>query len=233
MPYVALLVAALWSLAPLAPISAGVSGGPWTAPLAGPLRVVRPFDPPSVRWGAGHRGVDLASWAGAPVYAAGAGTVTFAGGLAGRGVVAVTHGTLRTTYEPVTAAAAEGSYVGVGDVVAWLDPGHAGTAPPDATLHWGLLRGEDYLDPLSLLRRGPSRLVPVPPAGPPSVPWLPPSPGPAPRDPTTAALAPQNVTAPGPHRDRAIPAAAAALGGSLGAAGVLAARRRRASRGPP
>jgi murein DD-endopeptidase MepM/ murein hydrolase activator NlpD len=137
----------------------------WVAPLDGPLVVRRAFDPPSVRWGAGHRGVDLATLDGAPVRAAGAGTVTYAGVLAGRGVVVVTHGALRTTYEPVTALAGVGDVVGAGDVVALLDAGHAGPAAPgEALLHWGLLRGETYLDPLSLLPRGPSRLVPVSPA---------------------------------------------------------------------
>jgi murein DD-endopeptidase MepM/ murein hydrolase activator NlpD len=53
-------------------------------------------------FGPGHRGVDLAAVAGAPVLAAGAGTVVFAGTVAGRGVVSVDHsGGLRTTYEPV------------------------------------------------------------------------------------------------------------------------------------
>jgi hypothetical protein len=31
---------------------------------------------------------------------------------------------------------------------------------PRACLHWGLVRGETYLDPLTLVGRGPVRLVP-------------------------------------------------------------------------
>ncbi|MFP5282949.1 MAG: peptidoglycan DD-metalloendopeptidase family protein, partial [Actinomycetes bacterium] len=69
-------------------------------PLAGAIEVVRPYAPPARRWEAGHRGVDLAASPGDPVLAAAAGTVTFADRLAGRGVVVVSHGALRTTYEP-------------------------------------------------------------------------------------------------------------------------------------
>ena len=40
-----------------------------------------------------------------------------------------------------------------------LVPGHAG-CPATACLHWGLLRGETYLDPLLLLRPPRLRLLP-------------------------------------------------------------------------
>ena len=157
---------------------AGGVGGAWVAPLAGPLTVRRPFDPPATTWGAGHRGVDLAAFAGAAVRAAGAGVVTFAGPLAGRGVVVVRHGALRTTYEPVSPLVEVGRVVTRGDPVARLDPGHPGPARSgEALLHWGLLRGDTYLDPLTLLPRGPSRLVPLPPGAPPGPPPGPPAAG--------------------------------------------------------
>ncbi|HEX8004490.1 MAG TPA: peptidoglycan DD-metalloendopeptidase family protein [Mycobacteriales bacterium] len=159
------LLLALLALLVLPGLPASADGGRWVAPLDGPLVVRRGFDPPEVRWGAGHRGVDLASYDGAVVRAAGAGTVTYAGTLALRGVLVVTHGALRTTYEPVTPLVAVGTAVAVGEEVALLDAGHEGTTSPDGLLHWGLLRGEEYLDPLRLLA-GPSRLVPVPPADP-------------------------------------------------------------------
>ena len=60
-------------------------------PLAGRPTVVRAFKAPAVPYGPGHRGVDLASVAGATVLAAGAGTVVFAAAVAGRGVVSVDH----------------------------------------------------------------------------------------------------------------------------------------------
>lgn len=212
----------------------------WVPPLA-PLVVRRAFDPPDVRWGAGHRGVDLAGHAGAVVRAAGAGVVTYAAVLAGRGVVVVRHGVLRTTYEPVRALARVGAAVGPGSVVGLLAAGHAGHARPgEALLHWGLLRDETYLDPLSLLRREPSRLVPVapaspapPPDAPPDLSWPPWSMPPPPA--ATGGATPLAAPA------RAAPSSATAplaLGGTavagVGAAAVALARRPRPrSRGSP
>ena len=133
--------------------------GPWTWPLAGPHVVSRPFAPPAVRYGTGHRGVDLPAEPGAVVRAAGAGRVSYAGLLAGRGVVVVVHGTLRTTYEPVLATVRVGGQVEVGEPIGRLEPLHGG-CPVSACLHWGLRRGEEYLDPVRLVRPGPVRLLP-------------------------------------------------------------------------
>lgn len=128
--------------------------------LPGPDEVVHGFHPPDDPWGAGHRGVDLAGRNGQSVHSAGAGTVTFAGMVAGRGVVTVTHpGGLRTTYEPVHTFVAVGQAVGAGDVIGTLGL-VGGHCLPRACLHWGLLRGRTYLDPLSLVGAGPVRLLP-------------------------------------------------------------------------
>ena len=132
----------------------------WTAPVDGVLQVTRPFDPPAQRWGAGHRGVDLAAAPGTPVRAAGDGVVLFAGLVAGRPVVSVAHaGGLRTTYEPVAPAVGAEQRISAGTVLGTLAPGHAG-CPATACLHWGLLRGQTYLDPLLLLRPPRLRLLP-------------------------------------------------------------------------
>jgi murein DD-endopeptidase MepM/ murein hydrolase activator NlpD len=129
-------------------------------PLAAP-HVVRFFDPPPAPWLAGHRGVDLAVAADSEVHAAGPGTVVYAGRLAGRGVVSIAHaGGLRTTYEPVSSTLAVGDRVAGGQPIGTLQPGHPG-CPAPACLHWGLLRGERYLDPLALLGLGRVRLLPL------------------------------------------------------------------------
>jgi murein DD-endopeptidase MepM/ murein hydrolase activator NlpD len=124
--------------------------------------VVRGFDPPAQPWLPGHRGVDLAAVPGDAVVAAGAGVVSFAGPVAGRGVVSVTHGALRTTYEPVTATVRAGDTVAPGDRLGTLaaGSGHCGGVP--SCLHWGLLRGTEYLDPLLLLGRSHPVLLPIP-----------------------------------------------------------------------
>jgi murein DD-endopeptidase MepM/ murein hydrolase activator NlpD len=126
-----------------------------------PPQVVRRFDPPPQPWLAGHRGVDLAAAPGAEVHAAGGGIVSFAGSVAGRGVVSVVHtGGLRTTYEPVTATVHTGDVVTAGQSLGGLEAGHPG-CPVAACLHWGLRRGEQYLDPLALLGLGRVRLLPL------------------------------------------------------------------------
>jgi murein DD-endopeptidase MepM/ murein hydrolase activator NlpD len=129
----------------------------FTSPVPGTPTVVTPFDPPKHRYGAGHRGVDLAATVGSPVFAAGPGTVVYAGPLADRGVISVEHaGGLRTTYEPVHPVVARGDEVAAGELIGTVEPGHARCAPA-VCVHWGArLPGRVYLDPMSLL--GPCRV---------------------------------------------------------------------------
>jgi hypothetical protein len=128
------------------------------APLR-PLTVTRHFEPPPTPYAAGHRGADLAGVPGEAVLAAGAGVISYAGPLAGRGVVVVVHGPLRTTYEPVQATVRRGSRVAKGQEIGRLQVRHPG-CPVAACLHWGLLRGDTYLDPLSPLGEQRIRLLP-------------------------------------------------------------------------
>lgn len=132
--------------------------GTW--PLDPRPEVVAGFDPPTQPWGPGHRGVDLAGRVGQPVRAALDGTVTWAGPIAGKGVVTVSHGETRTTYEPVAASVSVGEPVRAGQQVGVLEVPFSHCFPA-ACLHWGLLRGETYLDPLSLVGGGPVRLLPL------------------------------------------------------------------------
>jgi murein DD-endopeptidase MepM/ murein hydrolase activator NlpD len=150
------------AVVPRGPAVPGPFGWPVTPP-----HVVRRFDPPPRPWLAGHRGVDLSAMPAAVVRAAGAGTVVFAGMLAGRGVVSVAHpGGLRTTYEPVASALRAGDTVVAGAPLGRLDPGHPGCLAA-ACLHWGLRQGDRYLDPLALLGLGRVRLLPMAPDTPP------------------------------------------------------------------
>ncbi|WP_242496257.1 peptidoglycan DD-metalloendopeptidase family protein [Xylanimonas protaetiae] len=138
--------------------------------------MARGFEPPEHAWKAGHRGVDLWSARGAVVVAPGAGVVTFAGSVAGKPVVVVTHPDgLRSSLEPVQGTVPRGTAVRAGDPVGVLaaapgddaNPDHcAALAPPtgaDACVHWGVRRGETYLDPLSLLGVAPP-IVLLPPS---------------------------------------------------------------------
>jgi murein DD-endopeptidase MepM/ murein hydrolase activator NlpD len=132
----------------------------YAAPLP-EVRVVHPFAPPVLRFGPGHVGVDLATHSGAVVRAAAAGVVSFAGRVAGRGLVVLAHlDGIRTEYEPIRALVRRGDAVARGQPIGRVVGGHHGCAP-GRCLHWGARRGAVYLDPLALLRPlGPVRLLP-------------------------------------------------------------------------
>ncbi|HYN75458.1 MAG TPA: M23 family metallopeptidase [Candidatus Limnocylindria bacterium] len=163
---VLMCAAPAWAAAPDPPT--GATAQPdhteqWDWPVEGPTggapAVLRRFDPPDQPWLGGHRGVDLESSPYALVRAAGAGSVVFAGRLAGRGVVSVDHPNgLRTTYEPVDPWVVAGEPVGEGTVLGLLEPltTHCGRS----CLHWGVRRGAAYLDPLVLLDPSPPVLLP-------------------------------------------------------------------------
>lgn len=137
----------------------GPEGPPATWPLRPAPEIVAGFDPPASAWSAGHRGVDLLGAPGAEVRSALAGRVTFAGTVAGRGVVVVDHGTYRTTYEPVQANVRRGAQVRAGGVIGRLQAGRS-HCPPRSCLHWGLIVDGVYQDPLSLIRTRAVRLLP-------------------------------------------------------------------------
>src|SRR6478752_7018511 len=122
---VACLVALLVAVPPPSGAAADAST-PWTRPVTG--RVVRPFVAPRSRYGAGHRGADLAAPPETPVLAAGAGRVTFAGPVAGTLHVVVEHADgLKTSVSFLaTVAVRRGQTVRAGDGL-----GTAGGAGPD------------------------------------------------------------------------------------------------------
>lgn len=149
---VAMLTAALLTVAASPP------GGPWQSPIESPQgSAIAGFDPPAERWLPGHRGVDLSASPGTPVRAPAGGAVSFAGMIAGRGVVVVVHGRLRSTFEPVDASVRPGQQVAVGEVLGYVGV-TSGHCAPGSCLHWGVRDGDTYLDPLSML----SRSMPTP-----------------------------------------------------------------------
>lgn len=143
-----------------APALAASGQSAWAWPLQPTPRVVAAFDPPQEVWHAGHRGVDLLGSGGQSVVAIGSGRVTFAGPLAGRGVVVVDHGELRSTYEPVLAQVTVGERVPAGQPLGILQSVRSHCAP-QTCLHLGLKRGQTYLDPLDVLPAREVRLKPL------------------------------------------------------------------------
>jgi murein DD-endopeptidase MepM/ murein hydrolase activator NlpD len=156
---VLVVIAVLATIVTAGPVAADTDPvGSW--PLRPRPEVMADFDPPDSPFGPGHRGVDLAGSPGQRVRAALPGRVSFAAGLAGRGVVVVDHGATRTTYEPVAATVRVGDEVPEGAVLGRLQLGGSHCFPR-ACLHWGWIRGETYLDPLRLVGLREVRLLPL------------------------------------------------------------------------
>lgn len=132
--------------------------------------VLRGFDPPATDYGAGHRGVDIAARSGDTVVAAASGTVTFAGPVAGRGVVTIstTDGYL-ITVEPVQATVSPGTAVAAGDGIGTLS---TGTHCPESCAHVSVRRAASaasaddadanspsYVDPFAVLGELPRPVI--------------------------------------------------------------------------
>jgi murein DD-endopeptidase MepM/ murein hydrolase activator NlpD len=144
----AIVVAALISIAG----SAAEASECWRPPVAAP--VADPFVAPACRWCPGNRGIEYATTPGTAVRAVRAGTVSFAGSVAGIGYVVVEHpGGRRATYGALASIR-----VGRGDVV--LARSVVGVS--GVRLHFGLRDGRRYIDPTPYLGRlvHPTRLVP-------------------------------------------------------------------------
>lgn len=119
---------------------------PTNAPLVDNWR------PPVDEYGAGNRGVDFGTTVGSSVNAAENGVVSFAGQVGGQNYVVVDHADgLRTTYGGLNAPlVSKGERVNKGSKV--------GIA--SSKLHFGVRRGEVYLDP-NLLFKKKNKLIPL------------------------------------------------------------------------
>ncbi|MFP5298318.1 MAG: murein hydrolase activator EnvC family protein, partial [Actinomycetota bacterium] len=126
--------------------------------------IVSYFEAPGSPYGPGHRGVDYGVPEGSDVRASAAGTVLFAGSVAGDPAVTIDHGGgLHTTYSVLADIdVSEGDAVRSGTIIGSVGTSH-GTG--DQGLHFGVKLDGAYVDPEDLLiALDPSdaiRLVPV------------------------------------------------------------------------
>ncbi len=139
------------------------TASPWHWPLDD-HRIDRPFEAPSFEYGPGHRGIDLPGRVGQTVRAVAAGRVTFSGQVAGIATITISHGTERSTYQPVSSSVSVGDAVTAGQPIGTLLAGHPSCR--GTCLNLGRLRGKHYLDPADLLSSGESYRL-ISPSGPP------------------------------------------------------------------
>jgi murein DD-endopeptidase MepM/ murein hydrolase activator NlpD len=105
--------------------------------------------------------VDLrAASDGGPVTSPESGTVSFVGIVVDRPVITIDHGNgLRSSFEPVRSPLKKGASVAKGARIGTLLTGHCGPSP---CVHWGVRRGEEYVNPLAfILDLRPSVLLPL------------------------------------------------------------------------
>jgi murein DD-endopeptidase MepM/ murein hydrolase activator NlpD len=114
--------------------------------------IVDPWRPGNGPYSSGNRGVDFASIPGETVRAVAAGTVSFSGQVGGVRWVVIRHAdNLRTSVGPMAElSVTTGQAIQQGQVV--------GTAA-GKTVHLGLRRNDEYLDPTPLLQVKPTSSV--------------------------------------------------------------------------
>jgi murein DD-endopeptidase MepM/ murein hydrolase activator NlpD len=158
LPYLfRLIFASMWastSALCLPPASAIAARGEWLWPLSGEHTVIRDYDVPATTYSAGHRGIDLPAEVDTPVLAPTDAVVSFAGSVAGRGIVTLRIGDVQISLEAVTALVTEGELVTKGQVVANVSTGSHCTC-----LHVGVRRSGEYLSPLSYFSAIPAAVL--------------------------------------------------------------------------
>ncbi|MBW4040639.1 MAG: M23 family metallopeptidase [Acidobacteria bacterium] len=134
-----------------AALAAAAPAPSWSWPAASHA-VTRGFEAPATEYAAGHRGLDVGAAVGSDVHAVADGTVAFAGTVVDRGVVAIDHGGVRSSVEPVDPIVHAGEAVRRGEVIGHLATGATHAA---GVLHLGArirtAAGWVYVSPLLLL----------------------------------------------------------------------------------
>ncbi len=122
--------------------------------------VLNAFVAPQTTYSSGHRGIDISSEVEEAVVAPDSGTVTFSGSVAGRSVLVIDHGGVRSTLEPIASTLAQGDAVVRGQVVGEVESD--GFHCPTACVHLGARIGEEYVSPMLYLGVEYSILLPLP-----------------------------------------------------------------------
>ncbi|MDN3444500.1 M23 family metallopeptidase [Microbacterium sp. APC 3901] len=130
------------------PPSAGGASPLWRWPIDAPRAVASPYRAPAHAFGAGHRGIDLASAHGVIVRAPADGVIAFRGVVVDRPLITIAHpGGYVSTFEPASSALAPGDTVSAGDEIGTVAAGgHASLG----ALHLGVRLDGAYINPMLL-----------------------------------------------------------------------------------
>jgi murein DD-endopeptidase MepM/ murein hydrolase activator NlpD len=130
-------------------VVSGESREPWRWPVRPPIRVVSPFRAPPTPYAAGHRGIDVQVEPGSAVVAPADGVISFAGSVAGRGVVSIDHGAgVVSAIEPVDGLVGAGTAVAAGDAIGTVASGGHCEA---RCVHFGVRVHGEYVSPFLFL----------------------------------------------------------------------------------
>lgn len=120
----------------------------WRWPLDAPRSVATPYRAPAHAFGAGHRGIDLASAQGVIVRAPADGAIAFRGTVVDRPLITIAHpGGYVSTFEPVSSTLAPGDLVSAGDEIGTVA---AGGHTMLGALHLGVRLDGAYINPMLL-----------------------------------------------------------------------------------
>jgi murein DD-endopeptidase MepM/ murein hydrolase activator NlpD len=133
----------------------------WDWPGEEPRVILRSFIAPAHRYGAGHRGVDIATTG--EVRAPADGVVHFTGTVVDRPVLSLAHaGGFLSSFEPVTTTLRTGDAVVRGQVVGEVDTTSTTAHCRAPCVHFGVRLDGEYLSPLILVGAVPrSVLLPM------------------------------------------------------------------------
>jgi murein DD-endopeptidase MepM/ murein hydrolase activator NlpD len=149
--------------APAAP-AAEPADGYWAWPVADARAILRTYQAPATRYGAGHRGVDIR--ATGDVRAPDNAVVRFAGVVVNRPVVSLTHGNgLVSSFEPVASTLTSGEAVTRGEIIGTVAEYTVSAHCEAQCLHIGVRRGDEYLSPLALFGEIPAAVLLPPGSG--------------------------------------------------------------------
>jgi murein DD-endopeptidase MepM/ murein hydrolase activator NlpD len=149
---IGLLLGVALAAAPV-PARSDTAAGRWGWPVPAPHLLIRGYESPPTRYGAGHRGIDIEAPPGTVVLAPDDGVVSFAGWVVDRPVLAIRHSDgIVSSFEPIDASVSAGDAVVRGQPVGAVAEASEGSIPHCfGCLHLGARHDGDYLSPLALL----------------------------------------------------------------------------------